>query len=59
MPAFFAGFFILAASVGAQPKSSVKGEVIEFGIYKAASSKTTENPDTLRTRKEKRNLNIR
>ena len=46
MPAFFAGFFILAVPVGAQPNSSVKGEVIEFGIYKAASSKTTENPDT-------------
>ena len=46
LPALFAAALILTVPVGAQPNSSVKGEVLEFGIYKAASSKTTENPDT-------------
>jgi Domain of unknown function (DUF3859) len=43
--AFFAAFLILIASVRAQPSSSVKGEVVEFGIYKSGADTTTKNPD--------------
>jgi hypothetical protein len=47
IPAFFAGFFFLGASVGAQPDSSVKGEILEFGLYKSVGGTTTTNtPDT-------------
>ena len=47
IPAVFSGFFILAASAEAQPSPSVKGEILEFGIYKSVAGKTTtENPDT-------------
>jgi hypothetical protein len=47
IPVLLVCLVIVAASVGAQPSPSLKGEILEFGICRSVAAKTTTaNPDT-------------